>query len=298
MRAAWWWIDRWRKSTAYTDMTLAEQGAYRNLLDELWLRDGFIPDSERILGKIAGDVHEWPSVRVVVMARFTKTPKGWTHPTHDEVAAYSQLQASKGKARARGAQRNPDGTFAPAEPAERPAVARPAAVPAGNQPPSPSPSPSKEPNPKEKQPCAAKPARRGVRVRYSAGFKKWWDAYYHRQARGSKSKSFGHWMRDGLEGREDELLAMLPAFIATKDWQRGCQPNAQTFLSGRLWETPPQPERDNGPRPVNVPPGHDCHGHTVPDEWTDAEGVFHRIRSDGMWVRFQDRVPHEQEKVG
>ena len=24
MRAAWWWIDRWRKSTAYTDMTAEE----------------------------------------------------------------------------------------------------------------------------------------------------------------------------------------------------------------------------------------------------------------------------------
>jgi hypothetical protein len=40
-----WWIDRWRKSTAFTDMTLSNR-AYRNLLDECALR-GPIPDDDR-----------------------------------------------------------------------------------------------------------------------------------------------------------------------------------------------------------------------------------------------------------
>ena len=148
MRAAWWWIDRWRKSTAYTDMTLAEQGAYRNLLDELWLRNGLLPDNDRILGKIAGDVHEWPGVRDVVMRRFTKVNEGWRHSTHDEVAAYPASQAAKGRMRMAGmtdAERSALGMRAaearwgkngktPRQHASQ--------IPAECQPPSPSPSPS------------------------------------------------------------------------------------------------------------------------------------------------------------
>jgi uncharacterized protein YdaU (DUF1376 family) len=66
----WWWIDRWRKSTAYTDMTLTEQGAYRNLLDEAHLRGGPLPNDERILAKACGDAMAWTSVRQAVLARF------------------------------------------------------------------------------------------------------------------------------------------------------------------------------------------------------------------------------------
>lgn len=99
-RAAWWWIDRWRKSTAYTDMTLAEQGAYRNLLDELWLRGGCLPDDDRILAKVSGAAIEWPSVRLSVMKRFYRTDAGWRHETHDEIAGGSKFhksQSDKGK---------------------------------------------------------------------------------------------------------------------------------------------------------------------------------------------------------
>lgn len=97
MKASWWWIDRWRKSTAYTDMTLAEQGAYRNLLDELWLRDGLLPVDERILGKVSGDAVEWPNVRVKVLSRFRLTPDGWRNDTHDDIAAESRRLAEKQK---------------------------------------------------------------------------------------------------------------------------------------------------------------------------------------------------------
>jgi uncharacterized protein YdaU (DUF1376 family) len=95
VRAGWWWIDRWRKSTAYTDMTLAEQGAYRNLLDELWLRHGFLPNDERILAKIAGDAAEWPKVRSAVLARFVLTTSGWRNLTHDEVSHQSMRRKEK-----------------------------------------------------------------------------------------------------------------------------------------------------------------------------------------------------------
>lgn len=126
MRGAWWWIDRWRKSTAYTDMTLAEQGAYRNLLDELWLRGGVLPDDERILAKIGGDAVAWPTVREAVLKRFTVTPEGLRHPTHDEVrlglGKFKEAQAEKGKARAEKASRGPAGRFQPSQPESKPAL--------------------------------------------------------------------------------------------------------------------------------------------------------------------------------
>ena len=84
-RALYWWIDRWRKSTAYTDMTLAEQGAYRNLLDEATLRGGALPLDERALAKACGDATAWPKVRKVVMKRFHRKRDGWHNETLDRV---------------------------------------------------------------------------------------------------------------------------------------------------------------------------------------------------------------------
>lgn len=97
-RAGWWWIDRWRKSTAYTDLTLSEQGAYRNLLDELWLRGGVLPADDRVLAKISGDAVEWPKVRARVLERFYKCPEGYRNQTHDEVSKESKRRADKQKA--------------------------------------------------------------------------------------------------------------------------------------------------------------------------------------------------------
>jgi len=126
MRGSFWWIDRWRKSTAYTDMTLTEQGAYRNILDELWLRDGAIPDDERTLARASGDPLEWPAIRAKVMAHFHLTPEGWRNETHDEVAGASRLQAEKGRKRAADAERS-GGRFTSRTPAESPAENQPAA---------------------------------------------------------------------------------------------------------------------------------------------------------------------------
>lgn len=91
----WWWIDRWRKSTAYTDMTLEEQGAYRNLLDEAALRGGAIPNSEETLAKACGDARKWRKVRPSVMARFVLGADGWRNDTMDEVLAESRRRAEK-----------------------------------------------------------------------------------------------------------------------------------------------------------------------------------------------------------
>mgnify|MGYP001600513027 CR=1 FL=1 len=82
-----WWIDRWRKSTAFTDMTLEEQGAYRNLIDEAHLRGGPIPNDERILAKACGDALAWTRVQTAVMARFELRPDGWHNATLDAIFA-------------------------------------------------------------------------------------------------------------------------------------------------------------------------------------------------------------------
>ena len=93
--ALYWWIDRWRRSSAYIDLTLEEQGAYRNLLDEATLRGGAIPDSAEVLAKACGDPRRWAKVRGAVLARFTLTPEGWRHETLDAVLRETDRRAAK-----------------------------------------------------------------------------------------------------------------------------------------------------------------------------------------------------------
>lgn len=93
--ALYWWIDRWRKSTAYTDMSLEEQGAYRNLLDEATLRGGALPKSERILAKACGDATKWKAVRQAVLARFEVREDGLHNRTLDEVLRASATRVER-----------------------------------------------------------------------------------------------------------------------------------------------------------------------------------------------------------
>jgi len=154
VKAAWWWIDRWRKSTAYTDMTLAEQGAYRTLLDELWLRGGLLPLDERILAKASGDAVEWPQVRDRVLSRFRKIDQGYRNDTHDEIQAESSKRAERQK-RYRNDRRNGSGNVT------------------SNVAPSPSPSPSlrnngpiRQASAREGTPTKANPFIAGERPKY------------------------------------------------------------------------------------------------------------------------------------
>lgn len=94
LMALWWWIDRWRKSSAYMDMTLEEQGAYRNLLDEAHLRGGVLPTDERILAKACGDALAWKRVRPAVMARFVLADDGWHNVTLDSILKESMRRAT------------------------------------------------------------------------------------------------------------------------------------------------------------------------------------------------------------
>jgi uncharacterized protein YdaU (DUF1376 family) len=95
LRGLLWWIDRWRKSTAFTDLTLEEQGAYRNLLDEAWLRGGPLPTDERALAKACGDATRWRKVRPKVMKRFRQAEDGWRNDTLDKVLKRSVNQADR-----------------------------------------------------------------------------------------------------------------------------------------------------------------------------------------------------------
>jgi uncharacterized protein YdaU (DUF1376 family) len=90
-----WWIDRWRTSAAFREMTLEEQGAYRNLLDEAFLCGGVLPNDERRLAKACGDGTRWPAVRDAVLAKFTLTPKGWQNETLSAVLHRSQGRADR-----------------------------------------------------------------------------------------------------------------------------------------------------------------------------------------------------------
>ncbi len=87
LRGMTWWIDRWRQSTAFTDMTLEEQGAYRNLCEECWLREGAIPDDPRVLARASGDPIRWPKVQAKVMRRFHMNNGQWHNETVDEQLA-------------------------------------------------------------------------------------------------------------------------------------------------------------------------------------------------------------------
>jgi len=96
MTALWWWIDRWRKSTAFMDMTAAEQGIYRNLLDEAALRGGALPDDPKMLEKASGDRKAWAKSKRKVMQKFIKNSDGcWHNSTLDSVLHESARRAEK-----------------------------------------------------------------------------------------------------------------------------------------------------------------------------------------------------------
>jgi uncharacterized protein YdaU (DUF1376 family) len=94
----YWHIDRWRKSTAYSEMTTEAQGAYRNLLDEATLRDGGITADETVLAFVAcrGEVKVWRRVREAVLARFELREDGKLYNrTLEQVLATSQKRIDK-----------------------------------------------------------------------------------------------------------------------------------------------------------------------------------------------------------
>lgn len=107
MQGLFWWIDRWRQSLAFTDFTLEEQGAYRNLLDEAWRRGGGIPNDPEVLARCCGDARAWPRLHKRVMRKFRLVDGQWHNRTLDEVLKESLRRARNQQAyRERVKQRN------------------------------------------------------------------------------------------------------------------------------------------------------------------------------------------------
>jgi len=98
LRGMYWWIDRWRQSSAFMELTVEEQGAYRNLLDEAWLRGGGIPNDPRLLAKASGDPVRWRVLKKNVL-KFFKNDRGTLrNRTLTEVIDQSQRRAEKQRA--------------------------------------------------------------------------------------------------------------------------------------------------------------------------------------------------------
>lgn len=96
MRGAMWWIDRWRQSTAYTDMNAEEQGLYRNLLDDVWLReDHTIPDDPKILARVSGDPEAWARSGEKVLRWMERVDAGWTNATALEIKLKAQTTSEE-----------------------------------------------------------------------------------------------------------------------------------------------------------------------------------------------------------
>lgn len=107
LRGLFWWIDRWRGSSAFVDLDLECQGAYRNLLDEACLRGGGIPNDPAILARASGDPVRWPKLKARVMKRFRLVDRKWHNDTLDQVLHQSRRRATnQANYRARIATRN------------------------------------------------------------------------------------------------------------------------------------------------------------------------------------------------
>lgn len=90
-----WWIDRWRVSNAFAVMDLEQQGAYRNLLDEAYLRGGTLPDDSKVLAKASGDPARWPVLAPVVLQWFQRDGDGrWRNKTLSEVRHQAERRAT------------------------------------------------------------------------------------------------------------------------------------------------------------------------------------------------------------
>ena len=94
MRGLFWWVDQWRASSAYGDLDLECQGAYRNLLDEACLRGGAIPNRPEVLARACGDSRRWPDIGPIVLTRFRLVDSEWRNDTLDGVMQESERRAA------------------------------------------------------------------------------------------------------------------------------------------------------------------------------------------------------------
>lgn len=96
-----WYPADYMRDTRH--LTTEQHGAYRLLIDECWMREGLLPDDDRLLAKLAGlSSAKWSKTKPEVMAFFVWTPDGWRHKRLsqelDKVAtAYAKRAAAGAK---------------------------------------------------------------------------------------------------------------------------------------------------------------------------------------------------------
>lgn len=106
MRGVFWWVDRWRNSAAYVDMTAEEQALFRNLNDEVWLReDHVIPESS--LARASGFPDLWPRLGARVLKFMKSVDGGWTIEDSLQVIRESEVRSERQR-RYRNKHRNGD----------------------------------------------------------------------------------------------------------------------------------------------------------------------------------------------
>jgi hypothetical protein len=110
LMGVYWWLDWWNSNPAYTDLSLAERGAFRSLTEQLWVRGGYIPNDPDVIADAVRKPSEWARLdRAKVLALFVRTPHGLTEPftlkTYWESVLRAKAQADY-RARAKGKRAN------------------------------------------------------------------------------------------------------------------------------------------------------------------------------------------------
>lgn len=95
-----WFTQKWRGATRH--MTLAEKGAYRELIDEYMTNGGALENNARALAAIAGcSLQEWAEVSETVLAKFEQSHGKLVHPRCEEELlvqqSYSTAKAEAGR---------------------------------------------------------------------------------------------------------------------------------------------------------------------------------------------------------
>lgn len=232
MRAAWWWIDRWRKSTAYMRMTPEEQGLYRNLLDAIWLFEGPIPNEPKtLLAAACCDPIEWERSGAKVLQWFRLTKEGWVNDTAMEVMEKTKhRQAVRSVAGKAGAEvRWPKHSKRHGK-AEANAITN---VLTKSCPPDPDPDPDPKPSPEEEKTGRASPSL--VRA-----FDAFWAIYPRKAGKAAAEKV---WTR--LHPSERLAALICEAVERQKTWEQWTKdggrfiPHPATWLNQGRWDDEP-----------------------------------------------------------
>jgi hypothetical protein len=80
----------------------------------------------------------------------------------------------------------------------------------------------------------------------SERFEEFWNAWGSHHRKTDKDKCKAKWVKNGLDGKIDEVLAALAAWKASPDWLKEegqFIPAPLVWLNNRRWETPPPPPK-------------------------------------------------------